>query len=140
MAKCSGSSLVGANAASTGEPSNRWTPISSGVTASSSTPLGETATRSPARSDTLPAVPMTRRSRRSARQASATAARSVPSSILLTFRKVVAVLDGRLHFDAINPDGPTHRYAGSVLVAGERGCLLYTSDAADEEDSVDLGG
>src|SRR5674536_298673 len=24
--------------------------------------------------------------------------------------------------------------------AGGRGCLLYTSDAADEEDSVDLGG
>jgi len=24
--------------------------------------------------------------------------------------------------------------------AGEYSCLLYTSDAADEEDSVDLGG
>ena len=25
-------------------------------------------------------------------------------------------------------------------LVGENGCLLYTSDAADEEDSVDLGG
>src|SRR5664280_1969174 len=27
-----------------------------------------------------------------------------------------------------------------VLVAQGKSCLLYTSDAADEEDSVDLGG
>ena len=27
-----------------------------------------------------------------------------------------------------------------VLFAGGGTCLLYTSDAADEEDSVDLGG
>ena len=27
-----------------------------------------------------------------------------------------------------------------VMVGSLRGCLLYTSDAADEEDSVDLGG
>ena len=27
-----------------------------------------------------------------------------------------------------------------MLLAQDRGCLLYTSDAADEEDSVDLGG
>src|SRR5665648_1289190 len=27
-----------------------------------------------------------------------------------------------------------------VVVAEHMGCLLYTSDAADEEDSVDLGG
>jgi len=51
---------------------------------------------------------------------------------LLTFRKVVAVLDGRLHFDAINPDGPTHRYAGSVLVAGGRGGLEWRLDQAHE--------
>src|SRR5664279_6490299 len=28
----------------------------------------------------------------------------------------------------------------TVLVMASRACLLYTSDAADEEDSVDLGG
>ena len=27
-----------------------------------------------------------------------------------------------------------------VLIKMNRSCLLYTSDAADEEDSVDLGG
>src|SRR5674536_171495 len=30
--------------------------------------------------------------------------------------------------------------ASSVSVRSARSCLLYTSDAADEEDSVDLGG
>src|SRR5674536_145763 len=29
---------------------------------------------------------------------------------------------------------------GDTGVTGLQGCLLYTSDAADEEDSVDLGG
>ena len=29
---------------------------------------------------------------------------------------------------------------GTVLSAARQTCLLYTSDAADEEDSVDLGG
>src|SRR5665648_1209193 len=28
----------------------------------------------------------------------------------------------------------------AVMTASHNGCLLYTSDAADEEDSVDLGG
>eukprot|EP00658_Telonema_sp_P-2_P020036 TRINITY_DN17889_c0_g1_i1.p1 TRINITY_DN17889_c0_g1~~TRINITY_DN17889_c0_g1_i1.p1 ORF type:complete len:446 (-),score=122.82 TRINITY_DN17889_c0_g1_i1:25-1362(-) len=34
-------------------------------------------------------------------------------------------------------DGPPGRWNSGK---GQRGCLLYTSDAADEEDSVDLGG
>src|SRR5664279_6579597 len=32
-----------------------------------------------------------------------------------------------------------NRLDGMVIIGGN-GCLLYTSDAADEEDSVDLGG
>src|SRR5665648_849740 len=32
-----------------------------------------------------------------------------------------------------------HTARPGVLI-GKKGCLLYTSDAADEEDSVDLGG
>eukprot|EP00658_Telonema_sp_P-2_P053882 TRINITY_DN42617_c0_g1_i1.p1 TRINITY_DN42617_c0_g1~~TRINITY_DN42617_c0_g1_i1.p1 ORF type:complete len:133 (-),score=26.59 TRINITY_DN42617_c0_g1_i1:47-445(-) len=54
--------------------------------------------------------------------------------------------------DAILPERPPHIDRGSMLRIGtleaqscsvcEGGaiCLLYTSDAADEEDSVDLGG
>ena len=29
--------------------------------------------------------------------------------------------------------------AGDKVIYSEKGCLLYTSDAADEEDSVDIG-
>ena len=36
-------------------------------------------------------------------------------------------------------DLPYHHFKG-LAVALVQGCLLYTSDAADEEDSVDLGG
>ena len=38
---------------------------------------------------------------------------------------------------AISPP-PQHGYNG--IVAINRSCLLYTSDAADERSSVDLGG
>eukprot|EP00658_Telonema_sp_P-2_P068280 TRINITY_DN57224_c0_g1_i1.p1 TRINITY_DN57224_c0_g1~~TRINITY_DN57224_c0_g1_i1.p1 ORF type:complete len:171 (+),score=35.27 TRINITY_DN57224_c0_g1_i1:127-639(+) len=34
----------------------------------------------------------------------------------------------------------THSAATATAIKGVRICLLYTSDAADEEDSVDLGG
>src|SRR5674536_54403 len=33
-----------------------------------------------------------------------------------------------------------HRHPPTAAAAVLQGCLLYTSDAADEEDSVDLGG
>src|SRR5664280_620292 len=47
-------------------------------------------------------------------------------------------LDGTSHSPTgVLPPRPDHRYRHS----GRNGtCLLYTSDAADEEDSVDLGG
>ena len=37
-------------------------------------------------------------------------------------------------------DGPYSKRPGFDQIAQGIGCLLYTSDAADEEDSVDLGG
>src|SRR5665648_376326 len=49
-------------------------------------------------------------------------------------------------FDAVGEDPPTdHRdgrsHSGHEGPTGHpEACLLYTSDAADEEDSVDLGG
>ena len=33
-----------------------------------------------------------------------------------------------------------HEFEYSIPLADAEACLLYTSDAADEEDSVDLGG
>src|SRR5674536_400529 len=36
--------------------------------------------------------------------------------------------------------GPLMRGMHHIPVDRDAGCLLYTSDAADEEDSVDLGG
>src|SRR5678815_3193764 len=36
--------------------------------------------------------------------------------------------------------GPAERLAGSPDTVQDHGCLLYTSDAADERSSVDLGG
>src|SRR5664279_2555476 len=56
---------------------------------------------------------------------------------------------GRTEFDAITLErGVTHdpefeKWANKVWNFGAglgKDCLLYTSDAADEEDSVDLGG
>src|SRR5664279_73057 len=38
------------------------------------------------------------------------------------------------------PGAPGGAPAGGAPKADPAGCLLYTSDAADEEDSVDLGG
>src|SRR5664279_5916820 len=46
-----------------------------------------------------------------------------------TFGRVPVQALARLHMD---PEGPTPAVSNT--------CLLYTSDAADEEDSVDLGG
>src|SRR5674536_403317 len=46
-------------------------------------------------------------------------------------------------FDAVGKDTWRHWKAGAEVVglrAPNESCLLYTSDAADEEDSVDLGG
>ena len=37
----------------------------------------------------------------------------------------------------VNENGTKSEYAGNV---NSKGCLLYTSDAADERSSVDLGG
>src|SRR5664279_4620820 len=34
----------------------------------------------------------------------------------------------------------SERMGHPTVLCNDRGCLLYTSDAADEEDSVDLGG
>src|SRR5674536_406423 len=38
------------------------------------------------------------------------------------------------------PQGQAHHYQHDNHPSLHRFCLLYTSDAADEEDSVDLGG
>src|SRR5665648_959297 len=52
-------------------------------------------------------------------------------------RKIMAV-GGHLIFFVLHPvPHDPHRAQG---LTGSGGCLLYTSDAADEEDSVDLGG
>ena len=53
--------------------------------------------------------------------------------------------DGDLDVFVANQDGDTNGFfrndAGHFTdVARELGCLLYTSDAADERSSVDLGG
>eukprot|EP00658_Telonema_sp_P-2_P068560 TRINITY_DN57496_c0_g1_i1.p1 TRINITY_DN57496_c0_g1~~TRINITY_DN57496_c0_g1_i1.p1 ORF type:complete len:131 (+),score=18.08 TRINITY_DN57496_c0_g1_i1:246-638(+) len=40
----------------------------------------------------------------------------------------------------INTEGALARVVANDQLVEDRGCLLYTSDAADEEDSVDLGG
>src|SRR5664280_3500529 len=37
-------------------------------------------------------------------------------------------------------DGSTVEDVGTATAGSRNPCLLYTSDAADEEDSVDLGG
>ena len=43
---------------------------------------------------------------------------------------------------AFEPEPGGHKYASDLLtqVANLNACLLYTSDAADERSSVDLGG
>src|SRR5678816_725784 len=51
--------------------------------------------------------------------------------------------DGKLYAVAISPDGGTIAVGGFTASARDGGsniCLLYTSDAADERSSVDLGG
>eukprot|EP00658_Telonema_sp_P-2_P070073 TRINITY_DN5969_c0_g1_i2.p1 TRINITY_DN5969_c0_g1~~TRINITY_DN5969_c0_g1_i2.p1 ORF type:complete len:192 (-),score=53.37 TRINITY_DN5969_c0_g1_i2:39-614(-) len=61
-------------------------------------------------------------------------------------RKLVETRDG-LQVDVVD-DQPAIKVLSDVLsnqasginLGGDEGCLLYTSDAADEEDSVDLGG
>eukprot|EP00658_Telonema_sp_P-2_P026607 TRINITY_DN2075_c0_g1_i19.p2 TRINITY_DN2075_c0_g1~~TRINITY_DN2075_c0_g1_i19.p2 ORF type:complete len:144 (-),score=35.04 TRINITY_DN2075_c0_g1_i19:119-550(-) len=40
----------------------------------------------------------------------------------------------------LSPIGGYHPATDRVLILDTNTCLLYTSDAADEEDSVDLGG
>ena len=37
-------------------------------------------------------------------------------------------------------EGGVHTYRIPALAVTKKGCLLYTSDAADERSSVDLGG
>ena len=48
------------------------------------------------------------------------------------------------HADGVDGTDPAHLPGGQAPVELERrqdeGCLLYTSDAADERSSVDLGG
>src|SRR5664279_6129992 len=43
-------------------------------------------------------------------------------------------------FAIVVPPGMNETHLGSPSMREEGSCLLYTSDAADEEDSVDLGG
>src|SRR5664279_6622086 len=74
----------------------------------------------------------------------------VPSGLLVAAVALFAVtyhVDYRVYDGATSlpswvriesPDGA--RQLLSALTAGVITCLLYTSDAADEEDSVDLGG
>src|SRR5665648_229436 len=66
-----------------------------------------------------------------------------------TFRIPVRMDDGSLrvfqgyrvqHNDARGPNKGGIRFHPSETLDTVRACLLYTSDAADEEDSVDLGG
>src|SRR5665648_436893 len=58
-----------------------------------------------------------------------------------TFELARSIPDTRIHIlyfsDPLGIDIPR---AIGALYARHIGCLLYTSDAADEEDSVDLGG
>ena len=49
--------------------------------------------------------------------------------------RLVRGRDGRVDVLHERRDMPRH-----LLAAGRRRCLLYTSDAADERSSVDLGG
>src|SRR5665648_1225462 len=42
--------------------------------------------------------------------------------------------------DGVHPTTAGHGLLAQAWLAAIEGCLLYTSDAADEEDSVDLGG
>ena len=46
--------------------------------------------------------------------------------------------EGLILCGAVDPKC-TGQDIGDVVGIGYKGCLLYTSDAADEEDSVDLG-
>src|SRR5664280_3161206 len=53
------------------------------------------------------------------------------------------LLDAERLGDVVVTQGETGQLVGTFVTSREeehRGCLLYTSDAADEEDSVDLGG
>src|SRR5678816_3889367 len=46
----------------------------------------------------------------------------------------------RVPREPVGQDGPVARYAAEGPLDLVRACLLYTSDAADERSSVDLGG
>src|SRR5271165_634230 len=85
MARCSGSSLVGASAAATGVPSSRCTPTRSADMSAYSRPLGVTATRSPLRTLTFPAVPTTSPAADSSRQTRTISWRMSRSSIAYPF-------------------------------------------------------
>src|SRR5665648_703877 len=47
-----------------------------------------------------------------------------------------------VHLMIVNPEKYIQEFyhAGASIITVHYDCLLYTSDAADEEDSVDLGG
>src|SRR5665648_1294054 len=50
------------------------------------------------------------------------------------------MLSNRVHYYCIYRDHRLYRFGSSSYLSYSHSCLLYTSDAADEEDSVDLGG
>ena len=62
--------------------------------------------------------------------------------------EALAVLDGKFIFVGSNKDSLAYQCGATEILNLENSfvypgfidCLLYTSDAADEEDSVDLGG
>src|SRR5678809_430837 len=83
--------------------------------------------------------------------------RSVPSGSKMKFRGVVISRDAdvftirdrsRADYQVLITDNTSIKTHGGFLRSGKkypvtdilRGCLLYTSDAADERSSVDLGG
>ena len=57
------------------------------------------------------------------------------------YKRQVADFGLPLVFSSMTPNGSNNSYMLNCIVEkGDSSCLLYTSDAADERSSVDLGG